>query len=439
MSIDAGSGTIDPVDGITESLADLETRIDSGLPPAELIDIITALENSKRAHAALQAKATAAYAIQVRDAEENRDKTSAAISREVALARKCSPHTGGTWLGVADALTTEMPHTVQALRDGRICELTARDVVAQTTHVSAGHRAIVDAALTREFQRAGATRHAIRGSARALADQLDPAAAVERRRRAEGNRCVTLSPGEDSMTILRAVLPVDRGIACEITLRRDARALLENPDEERTESQIKADLLYERVTGAQIVTDAVPVEVQLIMTEETLLRGGNASASFVGIGPLAAAHARELVAHAADSDQAWIRRVYTTPDHNTLLAMDSTRRLFTKGLARFIRLRDQRCATPYCDAPVQHIDHVQPWSQGGSTTLDNGQGLCARCNYTKDLPGFRTLYDPETRVTTFITRTGHRYRREPPPALGHLTLPERRTSGRRASDFVVAA
>jgi hypothetical protein len=119
--------------------------------------------------------------------------------------------------------------------------------------------------------------------------------------------------------------------------------------------------------------------------------------------------------------------------------MDSTRRLFTKGLARFVRLRDQRCATPCCDAPVQDIDHVQPQSTGGTTTLDDGQGLCARCNCTKDLPGFRTLHDPETRVTTFITRTGHQYRREPPPALGHLTLPERRRSGRRASDLAMAA
>lgn len=194
MSIDAGPGTIDPVDGLTEPLADLEARIDSGLPPAELIDIITALENSKRAHAALQARATASYATQVRDAEKNHDKTSAAISREIALARECSPHTGGTWLGVADALTTEMPHTVQALRDGRICELTARDVVAQTSHVSAEHRTVVEATLTWEFRRAGATRRAIGGS---------------------------------------------------------ARTLLENPDEERTESQIRADLLPERVTGTR--------------------------------------------------------------------------------------------------------------------------------------------------------------------------------------------
>ncbi|MFD0482294.1 DUF222 domain-containing protein [Kineococcus sp. GCM10028916] len=237
--------------GLAERLAELDLRIDAGLPPAELIDVITALENDKRALAALQVRATASYATQVREAENVRDTTSAGIAREVALARKCSPHAGGTWLGVADALTTEMPHTLRALRDGRICELTARDVVAQTSHVSAEHRTVVDAALTREFRRAGATRRAIGGSARALADQLDPSAAVERRRRAEGSRRVTLSPGEDSMTVLRAVLPIARGVACEAALRRDARTLLENPDEERTESQIRADLLYERITGTQ--------------------------------------------------------------------------------------------------------------------------------------------------------------------------------------------
>lgn len=30
-----------------------------------------------------------------------------------------------------------------------------------------------------------------------------------------------------------------------------------------------------------------------------------------------------------------------------------------------------------------HADHVQPFSKGGKTVLNNGQALCANCNLTK--------------------------------------------------------
>jgi hypothetical protein len=72
------------VTGLAERLADLEFRIDAGLPPAELIDVITALENDERALAALQVRATASHATQVRGAESVRDTTSAGIARVTA-------------------------------------------------------------------------------------------------------------------------------------------------------------------------------------------------------------------------------------------------------------------------------------------------------------------------------------------------------------------
>jgi 5-methylcytosine-specific restriction endonuclease McrA len=32
---------------------------------------------------------------------------------------------------------------------------------------------------------------------------------------------------------------------------------------------------------------------------------------------------------------------------------------------------------------IFHADHVIPFSQGGKTTLNNGQALCAACNLKK--------------------------------------------------------
>ncbi len=41
-------------------------------------------------------------------------------------------------------------------------------------------------------------------------------------------------------------------------------------------------------------------------------------------------------------------------------------------------------ASPAKTAGVElHVDHVQPWSRGGVTELENLQALCAKCNYGK--------------------------------------------------------
>ena len=64
----------------------------------------------------------------------------------------------------------------------------------------------------------------------------------------------------------------------------------------------------------------------------------------------------------------WVRRLYTDPSRRQLVAMDSRQRLFPAGAQRFLIARDQTCRTPWCDAPIRHIDHVVPHSQGGPTS-----------------------------------------------------------------------
>jgi hypothetical protein len=99
-------------------------------------------------------------------------------------------------------------------------------------------------------------------------------------------------------------------------------------------------------------------------------------------------------------------------------AAESGARLFPRGLATFIELRDQRCRTPYCDAPIRHRDHARSWANGGPTSADNGLGLCERCNYAKECVGWRVstrIDETHTHTAEFTTPTGRSYRSEAPP------------------------
>ena len=115
----------------------------------------------------------------------------------------------------------------------------------------------------------------------------------------------------------------------------------------------------------------------------------------------------------------WLRRLYTAPATGELTAMDSRARLFPPGLRRFLTTRDDTCRTPYCDAPIRHFDHIIPWHHNGTTTRNNGAGLCEACNHTKETPGWSSRPRPGPRHTLDITTpTGHTYHSTAPPLPG---------------------
>ncbi|MGM7668664.1 DUF222 domain-containing protein [Microbacterium sp. A93] len=230
--------------------------------------------------------------------------------------------------------------------------------------------------------------------------------------------------------------------------------------EGRTPGQVLADTLVERLTGQPGAT-AVPVEVHLVMTDASLFgstapgtapphtapgtapprtaptggsppetvtdapgvgsppgsRAAAARAAWLpGFGPIPAPTARRLVA--GTEAEVFLRRLYTAPATGQLVAMDSQRRTFSGGLRRMIVIRDGTCRTPFCGAPIRHLDHATPFREGGATSYQNGSGLCVRCNLTKEHPGWS--HDATAESLTVTTPTGHRYTRptaplQPPP------------------------
>jgi hypothetical protein len=390
-------------------------QVDPGADDAIRIDRIRLLEELKAAAAAAQAVETAAFAESQRraqrDAGVKAERCERGIAAQVGLAKRCSPHAAARFVGWAKILTTELPQTFAALQRGAITEWRATLLARETVFLSRADRARVDAQLAPRLEQLGDKR--LVAEARKLAYELDPAGFVQRQRAAEQDRRVTLRPAPDTMARLTALLPVTDGVSAYAALCRDADARIAAGDP-RTRSQLMADLLTERLTGQRSV-QGTPVEVNLVISTDTLLGNGDEPAHLDGLGPVPAPAARDLILNTGAP--VWLRRVFTAPGSGQIVAVESRRRLFTPGQRRWIKLRDQHCRTPWCEAPIRHVDHVQPHDDGGTTSINNGQGLCQACNHAKQAPGWKARPGPAGTVTT-TTPTGHRYRSRPPRLLG---------------------
>jgi hypothetical protein len=405
---------------ILEHMFDSLSVVDPLADQSALIERIAELEKIKSAAAAGQARAAAAVDASRRAAEAAAGVPAAqrgrGVASEIALARRDAPARGGRHLGFAKALVHEMPHTLAALECGALSEWRATLIVRESACLDVEDRRTLDAELCADpagLNGMGDAR--VAAAAKAIAYRLDPQAVVERAAQAENERAVTIRPAPDTMTYLTALLPVAQGVSVYAALRREADTRCDG----RSRGQVMADTLVERVTGRDAAVPT-PIAVNLVLSDETLLGGDGAPADIRGYGPIPAAVARAMVASAVSDrhSRATLRRLYAHPRSGALVAMESRARLFPRGLAAFIELRDQRCRTPYCDAPIRHRDHAQSWAEGGPTTADNGLGSCERCNYTKESTGWRvsTKIDEEhTHTAEFTTPTGKTYRSEAPP------------------------
>lgn len=393
------------------------------------IDQLRLLEEVKAIAAAAQARITVAFErsqLARQDAAGvRRDQRGRGIGDQVALARGCPASQGARHLGFARAMA-EMPHTFALLGDGHLDEWTATLLVRETAILSLEDRIRVDERLcamtvdeaTGEVSDPlvlGWTPTRVARAARALAAELDPESAVRRSAKAEADRRVSIRPSPDTMAYVTGLLPVAQGVAVWASLKAGARAEKAAGDE-RSESQLMADLFVRRLTG-QDTASAVPVEIQLVMTPDSLV-GASDRPARIGGCVVPAQTARDLAGR-SDAPR-WLRRLFTDPVTGVVTSADSRRRRFRGEDARFLDLRDQSCRHPRCDSDIGDRDHVVRVADGGETSRANGQGLCEAHNLVKEMPGWssRVLsHHPGRHTVEVSTPTGHTYRSNAPPAL----------------------
>ena len=415
------------------------------------IDRIARLEKLRAVTAALQLAETVRFGQSQTAAQLARKvhprEIGAGIADQIGLACGLSAFQGGRRLGAARALWFDLPQTFAALTAGDLSERVAEAVVHETRHLEHDLRQQVDA----QVITAGITEMglwAATACAKKYAYEADRAGYVERGRTERKQRRVTLRPAPDTMSFLTGHLPVEQGVAClaALKLHTDARKAV---GDARTRGQIMADTLVERITGQAAAAD-VNVEVQIILPAELLSDpASNRTAIVHGYGPIPGGWPTQII-DASRGRKTW-REITTRPPSGSpepespepespslmeariihlfseprrqaagnVAGIGKRVRRFTGKLAELIRLRDQTCRMPYCDAQIRHLDHIVEYRHGGPTSLTNGQGLCERHNYLRSVPGWRTDLihrglDGPAHETIITTPTGHQYRSRAP-------------------------
>ena len=402
------------------ALPEVLTSLAPAATQAENIDRLKRLEAIKAACEAAQAQTTAHLDEQRRTEEAARgiakSQRCKGLGAEIALARAESPARGHQRLELARALLKTLPQTFQALCRGEIREHHAQALADEVGALPSGHQREIDALLADRLGSMGPRQLA--NEARAQAQRLDPKGAATRLKKAETKRRVFLRPAPNGLAQLTAIGPMAQLTALYNTLRRDANAAVtkgstaDAQGQSRTRDQMMFDLLVERGTG-QCAAANVAAEVILLMTPDTLFAHGDTPAWLAGHGPIPAATAREWLSNKQAS--VLLRRLFTNPGADQLIGLESRARGFRWNLRKLILLRDNICRTPYCEAPIQDIDHITPHRDGGPTSWDNAAALCAACNQTKENRGWHHTGDAQhMRITT---PTGHVYRATAPPIL----------------------
>ncbi len=371
----------------------------------------------------------------------------------------------------------ERPAVLEALRSGRLDWVRA-EAVASAVGELASRPGMAGAADQVEAQAlgraAGQTAPQVRAALARLVLKADPAGADTRHQAARRERRVWVSPLEDGMAELRALLTAPDALRVYAALGEAAWAARQAEaapaGERRTLDQLRADALV-RIACAGTVSESggrgagpagagvavrpggarppgAPTETsasgpvprgqrpQILVTVPagTLLGLGGEPAHLAGHGPIPDSMARELA-----QDGVW-RRVLTDPATGAVLDVGRTRHDPPADLDRFVRVRDGMCRFPGCrrQAAGCDFDHTVPYPHG-ATSAANLHALCRRHHRLKHETGWQVTAQPGNRLK-WTSPLGAIYTTSPPtPGDEPWTQTGRGTASERLRAWVIDA
>ncbi len=452
---------------------DHSTADPAGLSDAALIDTIIGFDRTASWALARQARLLAEFA-QRRPGDhplaarcDTPSRASEFAPDEIGVALRLSRTTAANRLVMAETLIADLPGTLAAWQAGTIDSLKARAITETSYLLPREQRGALEA---RVLPRAGQQTIAqLRAALARAVLVLDPEGAAERHHYRRADRRVVVSPDQDGMASLWALLSAPDATAAYQRLCELARGL--GSDDPRGMDARRADLLVDLLTGRRCgatgdcpdpqcdgdcpgsncpddstgtaPTGTAPTDamargsatphtepaatgsnghrcgpsrgtsprkplVSVIVPITTLLGLDDYPSELVGHGPIPAGLAREIAAQGT-----W-RRLLTDPASGTLLDYGRTTYTPPTGLADFVRARDLRCRFPTCGQPAAtaDLDHTIPYPDG-ATSEHNLHASCRRHHRLKThSPGWDVDQHPDGRII-WTDPTGHTHTSHP--------------------------
>ncbi|MBB5788311.1 DUF222 domain-containing protein [Jiangella mangrovi] len=351
------------------------------------------------------ARALAALAarVELRPAETGYRSVNPVTNTAVVVAGRCQLTTKQAegMVGPAVQLLRDFPDTWAAWWAGLIDWRRVRAIMDELGGQDPDVRSRVEAAVLPQTPHLDSV--ALRKLIKRLLHELAPVTVAERHRAAREERYVSVMPASDGMAHLEARLRAEDAIALNARSNADA-ADLKRADAAagapaRTHDQRRADALAALGTGP---TRSVSVHVTIPFGSLSGL--SEEPGELEGYGPIPAHIARKL---AAEGVWRWLA---TDPGSGRVMDLGRTTYRPTKALADFIIARDRTCRMPGCHRPARycHIDHRDPYQNGGATSTANCQCLCETHHLLKHHGHWHCTTLPNG-TTVWTSPTGHRY------------------------------
>ena len=330
---------------------------------------------------------------------------------EVALALKLSSGTTRLIMCEAVDLVTRFPATHARLETGAITAGMTRRLVEACTQLPDEVAAAVEARVLARAAEQSQSQFA--ASVRRAVQTLAPRKAEEQHADAREQRRIAVIHQPDGTSELWAtgLLGAD-AVAMHARIRELARAWKQqHPDDPRTSGQRQADAFVALLLAQPDAVEGVALRpaVNITVAASTLLGHDDQPADLDGHGHIPAAVARAL---ATDPSGTWRRLL--TDENNRIVDLSARTYRPPANIARLVRAQRPRCCFPGCRrrATSCELDHVTPWSQGGTTSAANLQPLCSRHHHLKHETRWSVHTEPDG-STRWTSPTGHRYRRPP--------------------------
>jgi hypothetical protein len=382
------------------------------------------------------------------------------VVAEVACVLTVSERSASALLADAQALTTALPLTLQALEAGTISWQHARIMVDETANLDAAGAAALEAHFldpdapnpARGCPAGELVPGRFRAKARTWRERHHPVSIEARHKKCAADRRVEFVPDRDGMAWLNTYVPADTAAGIWERTTAAARAL-QGPDEARTLTQLRADVAASLLlssgladsgtgttaggTGTLAGGTGTPAGKGFVGAVDGVISGGSASlgrcggvpvpraqvlvtvpvmsllgasdepAMLDGYGPIPPSMARRLVADGADS----FDRVLTDPRDGAPLEIGRTSYRLSKPQRQWLRVRDAKCPFPGCNSPSldNEADHLLAWADGGTTGIANLGQPCRKHHRLKHTSAWTPTGATKDHPPGWISPSGRYY------------------------------